>query len=133
MDILYRRVVHTSRASRLGVEGTLEHAAEDGGRNLAPVEVERGVLQERVAQLVGELRNVYLLGEETAIGIREGGEVWAQVLASLVSRGVEHFEETEQFAAHRESVELCQVVVKLVALAEDARILGIEAEHQAHT
>lgn len=133
MDILYRRIVHTARSTGLGVEGALEHTTEDGRRDLAPVEVERGVLQERIPKLVGELRNVYLLGEEATVGIGESGKCRVEILASLVGRGVEHLEELHQGHAHEAGAKLCEVVMKHVVLAKHACILGIETEHQAHT
>ncbi len=44
VDILYRGIVHTTRTTSLGVKRTLKHTTEDSRRNLAPVEVEGGVL-----------------------------------------------------------------------------------------
>ena len=45
VDVLDAGIMHAAAAARLGVKGALEHGAEDGGRNLAPVKIQRSILQ----------------------------------------------------------------------------------------
>ena len=123
--------MHATRASGLWVQRRLEHGPEDGGRYLAPVEVEAGILQQHLLQLFGELRYFYLLGKQSAIGIGKGLQLFLQILAALVDGRIEHLEQVAQ----RPPQVLCLVggkeVVELV-VAEHSCILGIETEDDAH-
>ena len=56
VDVRDGRVDHAARAARLGVQGRLEERAEDGGRDLAPVEARRA--EEELADLLRERRDV---------------------------------------------------------------------------
>ena len=65
-------VVHTAGASCLGVQSALEEASENGGRYLAPVEVEARILQKNLLQLFRELRYLYLFLKQAAVCVLEG-------------------------------------------------------------
>ena len=54
MDILYRGVMHAPAAPCFGVQCALKHSPEDGGRNLAPVEIKACVLEQNLFQLFSE-------------------------------------------------------------------------------
>ena len=124
--------MHAPRPPGFGIQGALEHRPEDGGRNEAPVEVHRCVLQQQHTYLLGEARNLYLFGEQTAIGVGECCEAFTHVWVAVLGLGVEHLEEPYQFGPHGVGVELRQVVVEHVVSSENSSILGIEAKHQTH-
>ena len=132
VDVLDAGVVHASAATRLRIQRALEHASEDGGRYLAPVETEARVLQEYLPELFGELRYLYLFLEKPAIGVGEGCEVILQVFAALRLGRVQHLEEVAQGTAQVLGFVAAKVVMELV-VGKDARILGIETEHQSDT
>ena len=56
MDVLNGGVVHAACPSGFRIQGTLEHGSEDGGRNLAPVEIVRGTLENKIPDSLVETR-----------------------------------------------------------------------------
>ena len=125
--------MHTARAACLRVECTLEDGAEDSRRDLAPVEVVAGFAEEQVTQFVGELRyGLVLDGEESAIDIRESGEFGFEVWVALTDWCVEHLKEVKQRTAELRRRSVLDIVAKLLFLAKDTCVFGIEAEHEAH-
>ncbi len=130
--VLDAGVVHASAAPCLGVERALEHSAEDGGRNGAPVEVERGMLEQHVAQTVGEGRHVDVLGKQSAVGVGECHEAGVEEAVALLWRSVERDEELLEPHGHVGGRKLRKEIVELIVHGKDAGILGIEAEHDAH-
>ena len=132
VDILYRGVVHASAAPGHGIQRAFENGPEDGGRNLAPVEVEARVLQQRLLQLLRENRNLNLLLEQAAVGVRKRLQVVFQVFAAFLQRRVEHTEELLQGLVQVFGTASIQEVVELV-MPEHGGILGVHAENEAHT
>ena len=90
------------------------------------------MLQERITQFVGELRNIYILGKESAIGIWKGGKRGIEILASLVGRGIENLEELYQSHSHIFRLIMSQEIMEHISFAEDSCILSIEAKYQPH-
>ena len=87
--------------------------------------------QQRATYLVGELRDVYLLGKQSAVGVGEGCQHRLVVLAALLRRRVQLFKKAYEGHAHVLRLIVRHVVVEHVAPSEDPGILGIEAEDEA--
>ena len=72
MNVLQRSIMHSSGTPGGGIQSTLEYSAKDGGADLAPVKIIRGVSQEQVHDLIGEGRNFNIpIGEQAAVYIGE--------------------------------------------------------------
>ena len=132
MDILYRGIVHTATAARLWIQCTLENCTEDGGRYLAPVEVQRSMLQQRLLQLLSELWYLDFFFKQAAIGIGKCCQLFLQVFAALLLRSVQHFKQVAQGTAQVFGFIDNEKVMELVT-TEDACILGIKTEYQTNT
>ena len=134
VDILYRGVVHTAASTGLRIQRALEDGSEDGGRNLAPVEVERGILEQQLADGVRHAGYLNLLvGKQPAIGIGECQQVLPQIRVTLLHGRIHHFEQPYQRIAQFLCRVVVQEVMEHVVSPEDACILGIETEHQTDT
>ena len=132
VDILYRGVVHAARPPGLGIQRALKDSTEDGGRDFAPVEVKCGILQKRLAQFVSELWYLYRLSKQASVSVRKCFQVVRQVAAPLVLWSVQHLKEPDKCITQVSGFITDQVIMELVT-PEDAGILGVEAEHDAHT
>ena len=79
VDVLDGRVHHAAGAARLGIERRLEERAEDGGRDVAPVEV--GGLDEQLPYLVVKRRNLRVgnAAEKSAVGVGKRGKLRFEV------------------------------------------------------
>ena len=134
VDVLDGGVVHPARAAGLGVQGALEHRAEDGGADVPPVEVLADVVQQQVDDLLVEPRNLdTLIREQSAVHIGEGGQLVLHVGVAVSLFGVQHPEQLDQLGPDVGDVPVrhfLEIVVELAVPAEDAGVLGIEAEHQ---
>ena len=126
VDVLDAGVVHASGASCVRVECALEHCAEDGGRDFAPVEVEAGILEKCLLQFFGELWYLYLFLEESAVGVGKGFQVVFQITASLVEGSVQNIEKAQESIAHLIGFVAGKIGMKLVVL-EGSGIFGIES------
>lgn len=123
--------MHSAGAAGLGVQGRLEHPAEDRGADARPVGLPWDVEQENQANVVGEVGDLDHIAEQAAIDVREALEILVEVGVALGDRGVEDGEEILKCSMHLESVVLIEVVEEHI-LAEQARVLGVEAEHEKH-
>ena len=91
MDVLDGGVVHPAGAAGLGVEGTLEHRAEDGGTDVPPVEVLTDVIQQQVDDLLVEPRDLdALISEQAAVHIGKGYQLVLHVGVAVGFFGVQH-------------------------------------------
>ena len=87
-DVFLRCVMRTKRSACLLIHDGLEHAAEDGRRNLAPFQ---STAVEQKTPCPGiELRNFALLAEDVAIDIREFTQECWKVPLSLSLSYQEH-------------------------------------------
>ena len=130
-DVFFRGVVRADLASLGGIHDALEEGAEDGGGDARPLE---GAGLEQLAAHVGvEIGKGDALGEEGAVDIGEGGEVFIEVGLALVFGGVEDVEESGEFGAGIGAIEGGAVFEEEleVLLIEDAGVIGEEAEEQA--
>ena len=127
--------MHAARATRFGVEGTLKHGAEDGGRDAAPVKLLFLVHHhQRVDGFGTELGHLHgVVRKESAVDVRQGVE-FALVTIALFLRGIEYTEEADQLEAKdvRELDEGLEVLVEESSLAEQPRVVSIETEDDAH-
>ena len=93
VDVFDRGVMHAARAARFGVEGAFKHRAENRRTDFRPVEVFARLDEEEFANFVGEARDLdFLVGEKSAVDVRERGEVFGQVFVALFRRGIENAE-----------------------------------------
>ena len=135
VNVLHRGVVHAARATRFGVERALKHGAEDGGRDAAPVKllflVHHHQRMDGFGTELGHLHGV--VRKESAVDVRQGVE-FTLVTIALFLRGIEYTEEADQLEAKdvRELDEGLEVLVEESSLAEQPRVVGIEAEDDAH-
>ena len=91
VDVLDGSVVHPAGAAGLGVEGALEHCAEDGGADVPPVEVLADVVQQQVDDLLVEPRDLdALIREQAAVHIGEGCQLVLHVRVAVGFFGVQH-------------------------------------------
>ena len=139
VNVLHRGVVHAARATRFGVEGTLKHGAEDGGRDAAPVESLRGIDHQRMNGFGAEHRYLPGVGlrgrdvEKSAVDIGQLGER-TFIGVALVMRRVEDTEETDQFETEDlgHFDQRLEVAKEESPLAEESGVVGIETEDDAH-
>ena len=139
VNVLHRGVVHAARTTRFGVEGTLKHGAEDGGRDAAPVESLRGIDHQRMNGFGAEHRYLPGVGlrgrdvEKSAVDIGQLGER-TFIGVALVMRRVEDTEETDQFETEDlgHFDQRLEVAKEESPLAEEPRVVRIEAEDDAH-
>ena len=124
--------MHTTASASLGVEGALEHSAEDGWRNLAPVEVKTCVSKQGFFQFFCKLWYLYFLFKQTSIRVRECLQICLQILASLLLRSVQYFEQVTQSSAQILCLIGYQEIMELV-MGKDSCILSIQAEHYPDT
>ncbi len=130
-DVLLAGVVGAEVAALLGVHDALEHGAEDGRADLAPVDEGGG--EEGVAHLAGEAGGADGIGEEAAVDVGEALEVGVEDRLALVFGGVEDLENLDQEGAGVGAVvagAVAEEVGEGVAL-EDAGVVGEEAEDDA--
>ena len=70
MDILDAGVVHSTGASGFGVQSALKDGAENGGRDVGPVEILTAPMQNQVNNLIAQAGNFYVLvRKQTAVDI----------------------------------------------------------------
>ncbi len=130
-DVFFGRVVGTDLASLGGIHDALEEGSEDGGGDAGPLE---GAGFEQLAAHEGvKIGEGDALGEEGAVDVGEGGEVFIEVGLALVFGGVEDIEEAGEFGAGIRAIEGGAVFEEEleVLLVEDAGVIGEEAEEQA--
>lgn len=72
VDVLRGGIVHAPGASGLGVQGGLEHPAEHGGADLGPVGALTDLVQEHVDDLLGQLGDLHVRGEQATVDVGEG-------------------------------------------------------------
>ena len=122
-------------AARLVVElhHLLEHGAEDGRGDGAPIELAQR--DQALAHRGVERGHADVLFEQTPVDIGEHGVVLGQRLLAPVQLAVEGAEELLDHrtgvAAVRTGMELDQVVKTVLGL-EDARVVGEQAKQQSH-
>lgn len=131
VDVLDARVVHAARAARGRVQRALEDGAEDGRGDLAPVEV-AGVLEDEAPDFLTHRRHGDALGEEAAVDVGKGGESGLEEGIARLRFLVEHLEEVAEGLGEVLRAVVVEVVVEHVAPTEDAGVLGVEAEYEAH-
>lgn len=130
VDILHRRVVHAALAPLVMRKRLLHQTAEDDGADVLPLEP-LARMNHRVPDFVGELRNLYRLGEQAAVDVVERGEVILKVLVPLRLRGVEHLEQVDDCTAQVAGVVAFDVVAECVRW-EQSGVFGVQEEHDAH-
>ena len=87
-DVALACVVRADLTARLAVHDALEEAAENGGADFCPVEMR--ARKQGVAQAAVERAHGQGLGEESAVDVGEGGEVFVEVGLSVGQVGVQH-------------------------------------------
>jgi hypothetical protein len=119
-------------AAILGIHDALKQGAEDGGRDVRPVKAAGGC--EAVVHVAVEPGGGEALGEEFAVDIGEGVQVFVEKVGALVRRRVEHVEEGVELGAEVGTVLAGAVLKEKFELSslEDARIVGEKTEEQAH-
>ena len=136
MNILDAGVVHAAAAARLRVQGGFKHGAENRRADLRPVKVCRGAAEQQIAQLLRKGRDDdRLVGKQATVDIGEGSQkrvIVFQIGIALFVLLIENAEELRQPLTHVLHGKLRHVVMEHQVLAKDARVLGIQAEHQAH-
>ena len=135
MDVLDAGVVHPAGAAGVRVQGALEHGAEDGGADGGPVKVLAGLGEQKAFQLLGKGRDLdVLIGEQAAVDIGEGGQggvVVKEVFVPVLGLLVQGAEQLHQGLSDAVGGDVPQIVVEHIpAVVENARILGVQAEHQ---
>jgi len=124
--------VHTSGAAGVGVEGAFEDGAEDGGGDVAPVEIVAGFGKEEFLDGLVELGYLdVFLGEETAVDVGEVEEDGLFVRAAFFFGGVEDAEKIDQGIAKVGRLEGGEIIVELALASEDSGVLGVEAEDES--
>lgn len=130
LDVLDARIVHPASMAGFGVQGALEHAAEDNARDLAPVEAARCVL-DRVGDLLGHLGDDDgLVGEQAAIDVGESRNIVVCVFVALLVGRVDGLEQRGELAAQLARVALAEVAEGEMRL-QQVGILGVEQEDDA--
>ena len=125
LDVLNARVVHAPGMARLGIQSPLEHAAEDDARDLAPVEVLRGV-GDGLKNFRGHLRDDDGgVGEQPTVHVGEGRKVLVHVLVPLVQGSIDGLEQIDQFATELRGVSLAVPAERLMRLQEIG-VLGVK-------
>ena len=128
--------MHTAGTARLGIECALKDRAEDGRADLRPVKVGACLVQKEGAYLLGDRRYLdILVGEQPAVHIgkcRKPRIVVCQIRTALLRPRVQYPKELRERSAHLMRLELRQIVMEHGMMAEDARVLRIEAEDQPH-
>ena len=116
----------------LGVERTLEHRTENGGRNTSPIELVTGFTYQQFLYLRSNGRNIEArIIEQTSVYIFEHFRLRVDEQAIAIAR-TQSNKQVFQFIMKYICGEVTQIITKLV-LAKDSGILGIKAEHQANT
>ena len=137
MNVFNAGVVHAAATPGLWIQGGFKHGAENRRADLRPVKVRRGAAEQQIAQLLRKGRDDdRLVGKQASVDIGKGGQqrvVISQIGIALITLLIEHPKELCQSFAHVFHGKLRHVVMKHQVLAKDARVLGIQAEHQAHT
>ena len=125
LDVLNARIVHAPGMARLGIQSPLEHAAEDDARDLAPVEVLRGV-GDGLKNFRGHLRDDDGgVGEQPTVHVGEGRKVLVHVLVPLVQGSIDGLEQIDQFATELRGVSLAVPAERLMRLQEIG-VLGVK-------
>jgi len=119
------------RAALGGVQYALEHAAEDGGADRAPVQLRR--LEQLESHRAGEIGGADLTLEEPAVDVGEGPQILIEGGLALVDGGIEHLEEFAEAGSEIAAVDVGAVaeIVLEGAAFEDAGVIGEHAEDQA--
>ena len=135
-DVRFAGVVRAELAAavaRVEFDHGLKHGAENGRRDRAPVH--RAQLDQQAAHFRVEHRRVEAFLEQAAIHVGKGGEDFGQGLLAAVGRRAEHDEQAMQFVAEIGGIlggmVLDQVLQRVLGL-ENARVVGEQAEQQAH-
>lgn len=131
-DIRFAGVMGTEVAAFLRVHHTLEHGAEDGGRNLAPVDIT--AVEQGLAHLPVEAGIGQYFFEQFAVDVREGSQVFVEVFEALFWRRIEHLEELLDFGGQVAAVFAGALFDEILELlfVEDRGVFGEEAEQDAH-
>ena len=133
VDILDAGVVHASIPAGQGVDGALEQSSENGRRDIAPIKIIAGMLQQQFCNLCIESGDFDVsLGKQSAIDVRESSQVVLQVWVALFIRGIKHAEQADQCFPHPFGGKLNQIIVEHGTTSEYARVFGIEAEYQTY-
>ena len=131
MDVFDAGVVHAAGAAGLGVEGAFEDGAEDGGGDLAPVEIVACLGEEELLHVFVELGDLDIFpGEEAAVDVGEVQQDLVQIGIAFFVRSVEDLEKVDQGAAEILRGKGSEIIMELVLDGEDPGVLGIEAEDE---
>ena len=135
VDVLDAGVVHPAGAARFGVQGALEDGAEDGGADLAPVELVAAVVEDEADDLLVERRHFLrpAVAEQAAVDVGKCGRGGFVKGIAFRFRRVKHGEQLDEGVADVGGLESGEVVVAYALGAEHAGVLGVEAEDEAHT
>jgi len=109
-------------------QGLLHEAAEDDGADPVPVEPVAG-REQGVSNRVGEPGYLDVLGEQSAVDVREPGEFGFEVSVAFLRFGVERCEQVDDAAAQAGRVERFDVPAER-ALWEQSGILGVQTEYE---
>ena len=126
--------MHPAGAPGFRVQSTLEHGPEDGGADFAPVEILAGIFQQKRFQFFGERRYLdVLVTEQASVDIgecRQRRVVILQIFVPKLRLLVQYLEQLHQRPADASDRNILEVIMEHALAAEDASVLGVEAEHQ---
>ena len=132
-DVFFRGVVRAQVAAGLLVHDALEQAAKDGRTDGRPVQ--RASVQKRFAHGTAEVGHGQRFLEQLAVHIGECGQLLVQRAAAFVFGRIEHLKELRQPRPKIGTVFAGALFHKLphgLRRLEDARVVGEQAEQQAH-
>ena len=97
VDVLNGCVVHPAGAPGFRVQCAFKDSAEDGRRNIAPVEVLAGTAENEVDHFIAQARYLNILvREQTAVDIGECRQIIVQILVPLRNILVQHSKQIDK-------------------------------------